>query len=108
MLHPEAWARAKQKRDDALLKSWGMMRNPEPMILRYGNLTGYPTKRHPTPEDLERRECYNGLAGRPAYLTREEAIKVIAKEFKFQSPEAAYKALQRAGVKYLPSTWPKA
>jgi hypothetical protein len=40
-------------------------------------------------------------------LGKNAAIRQIAKDFGFASYEAAYKALQRIGIKGLPSTWPK-
>jgi hypothetical protein len=40
-------------------------------------------------------------------LGKNAAIRQIAKDFNFASYEAAYKALQRIGIKGLPSTWPK-
>lgn len=104
---PEQMAMARQVRDERLRKKWGMMRDMEPIVMRYGWLTGYPTNRRPTEADLAERDLLNGTLGRK-FRDREEAIKIIASEFKFMSPEAAYKALQRAGVKYLPPTWPKA
>lgn len=105
---PEQMALVRQMRDKRLCDKWGMMRDMEPIIMRYGWLTGYPTNRRPTEADLAERELLNGTCGRKPFRDREEAIKIIAKEYKFMSPEAAYKALQRAGVKYLPPTWPKA
>lgn len=105
---PEQIALVRQMRDERLRKKWGMMRDMEPIVMLYGRLTGYPTNRRPTEADLARREMDNGALGREPFLDREEAIKVITEEYKFMSPEAAYKALQRAGVKYLPPTWPKA
>ena len=40
-------------------------------------------------------------------LNKADAIRQIAKDYRFLSFEAAYKALQRLGIKGLPSTWPK-
>lgn len=52
-----------------------------------------------------------GVIPNPAYLGRimskDDAIGVIKEAFRFPSAEAVYKALQRAGVKGLPPTWPK-
>lgn len=39
-------------------------------------------------------------------LPRDAAIREVARKFRFPSYEAAYKFLQRQGVKGLPSTWP--
>ena len=70
--------------------------------------------------DEKRRKCwgkqhdpyalawYFEVYTNPAYLvsmSKDAAIRKIKEEFRFPSFEAAYKALQRAGVKGLPSTW---
>jgi hypothetical protein len=51
---------------------------------------------------------YTRRSDRPELrLSKEDAIRQIAKEYRFPSYEAAYKELQRLGIKGLPSTWPK-
>lgn len=105
---PEQMALVRQIHDDRTEKKWGKGRDMEALVRRYGWLTGYPTNRRPTAEDLARRERDNGALGRLPFRDREEAIKIITKEFKFMSPAATYKALYRALVKYLHPTWPKA
>jgi hypothetical protein len=39
-------------------------------------------------------------------MSKEDAIRAIAKNYRFPSYQAAYKELQRLGIKGLPSTWP--
>lgn len=48
---------------------------------------------------------YISRAGR--HMSKKDAIRQIAKDYRFPSYEAAYKELQRIGIKGLPSTWPK-
>ena len=40
-------------------------------------------------------------------MSKEDAIRQIARDYRFPSYEAAYKELQRIGIKGLPSTWAK-
>ncbi|MFZ1538442.1 MAG: hypothetical protein WAT23_13790 [Chromatiaceae bacterium] len=50
-------------------------------------------------------DVYTSPAGHG--MSKNEAIRAIAREYRFPSFEAAYKELQRIGIKGLPSTWPK-
>jgi hypothetical protein len=40
-------------------------------------------------------------------MSKDEAIRQIKRDYRFPSYQAAYKELQRIGIKGLPSTWPK-
>ena len=51
--------------------------------------------------------AYHWHLANPAGVSKEDAIRQVAKEFRFSSYGAAHKALERAGVKKLPPTWPK-
>lgn len=107
----DEWPKIKEHYLKRKSREFSRMYNPEPMLRRYGDLTGYPVHRTPTPDDLawrEERERERIAMGRDPFIDRAEAIKVIAREFKFATPETAYKYLQRLDVAYLPSTWPKA
>ncbi len=62
-------------------------------------------KRRYVPHYLE-TSWYVHTRGYPR-LSKEVAVRKIAEDYRFPSVEAAYKELQRIGIKGLPSTWPK-
>lgn len=77
-------AEIKKHHDDGRRELWKKQHNPGLLAASFQILT---------------TTDYYGL------MSKDDAIRAIKKEFRFPSYDAAYKALQRAGVKGLPSTW---
>lgn len=77
-------AEMRKRFDDGKLKDWGKRNVPIYLKLAY--------------------EIYTSPTGG---MSKEDAIRQIAKDYGFDNFEAAYKALYRLGIKGLPSTWPK-
>lgn len=101
---PAAVARDKQRRQAEFSKA----RDPEPILCRYGALTGYP-RRQATPEDLAYRaeeESRRLSTGRGAFVDKRQAIEIIAREFKFPTWRAAFDFLKKARQKNLPADYP--
>lgn len=94
-----------RKYDERKQKLWKKRYNPSRLALAFDLLTN----------PAYYGDAYYGdtieVIPNPAYLesimSKDDAIGVIKEAFHFPSAEAAYKALQRAGVKGLPPTWPK-
>lgn len=103
-MFPEQSAYYRKKMDAAMQKKFSMSRDPDPILMRYRYLTGYP-RHKATPEDLARRQEEEARWG--AFWDKRRAIEIIAAEYKFPTWRAAFDFLKRQGQKNLPADYPE-